>query len=100
MEIRRAKTNQWQETAAIARMLWPSHEKEELEQEFRVLLQNPDAAVFFGISRRCIGRFRPMWPALGLCRRIFQFAGGLSGGNFCIALLSWTGLGKGVAGRM
>lgn len=46
MEIRRAKTNQWQETAAIARMLWPSHEKEELEQEFRVLLQNPDAAVF------------------------------------------------------
>ena len=46
MEIRRAKTNQWQETAAIARMLWPSHEREELEQEFRVLLQNPDAAVF------------------------------------------------------
>ena len=46
MEIRRAKTNQWQETAAIARMLWPSHEREELEQEFRVLLQNPDSAVF------------------------------------------------------
>ena len=46
MEIRRAKTNQWQETAAIARMLWPSHEKEELEQEFRVLLHNPDTAVF------------------------------------------------------
>ena len=46
MEVRRAKTNQWQETAAIARMLWPSHEKEDLDQEFRVLLQNPDAAVF------------------------------------------------------
>ena len=50
MEIRRAKTNQWQETAAIARMLWPSHEREELEQEFRVLLQNPDAAVFWYIK--------------------------------------------------
>ena len=47
MDIRRAKADQWGEAASMALLLWPSHPKEDLEQEFQALLQNPDAAVFF-----------------------------------------------------
>lgn len=46
MEIRRAKKDQWKEAAALALLLWPSHQKEELEEEFQALLQDPQAVLF------------------------------------------------------
>lgn len=46
MEIRRAEKDQWKEAAGLALRLWPSHPKEELEEEFRALLQDRSAAVF------------------------------------------------------
>ena len=46
MEIRHAEKNQWREAAGLALLLWPSHQKEELEREFQALLQDPQAAVF------------------------------------------------------
>ena len=57
MDIRRAKADQWGEAASMALLLWPSHPKEELEQEFQALLQNPDAAVFFAYEGNVLAGF-------------------------------------------
>ncbi|MDD3192523.1 MAG: GNAT family N-acetyltransferase [Oscillospiraceae bacterium] len=46
MKIEQAKQDQWKEAAALALQLWPDHQAKPLEEEFRVLLQDPDAAVF------------------------------------------------------
>lgn len=56
MEIRQAKPCQWETVAQLAVQLWPSHTKEELEEEFRGLLAQEDAAVFLAyVQTKAVG---------------------------------------------
>ncbi len=55
MKIVKAEVKDTPEVARLSLLLWPEHDKEEMEQEFRELIQKDDAAVFLAQDGESVG---------------------------------------------
>ena len=55
MRIVRAKDKDLLDVVGLSLQLWPEHDREEMEQEFRELLQREDAAVFLVLDEKAVG---------------------------------------------
>lgn len=55
MKIVEAEVKDAPEVARLSLLLWPEHDKEEMEQEFRELIKKDDAAVFLAQEGETVG---------------------------------------------
>lgn len=55
MKIIKATARDASEVARLSLLLWPDHEQEEMEQEFRELIPQVDAAVFLACEGEAVG---------------------------------------------
>ena len=55
MKIVKAETKDASEVARLSLQLWPEHDIEEMEREFRELIQMDDAAVFLAREGEAVG---------------------------------------------
>lgn len=55
MKIVKAETKDASEVARLSLLLWPEHDIEEMEREFRELIQMDDAAVFLALEGEAVG---------------------------------------------
>ena len=55
MRIVRADNKDLPEVVGLSLQLWPEHDRQEMEQEFRELLQREDAAVFLALDEKAVG---------------------------------------------
>lgn len=55
MKIVKAEVKDAPEVARLSLLLWPEHDKEEMEQEYRELIQKDDAAVFLAQDGESVG---------------------------------------------
>lgn len=55
MKIVKAEVKDAPEVARLSLLLWPEHDKEEMEREFRELIQKDDAAVFLAQEGETVG---------------------------------------------
>lgn len=55
MKIVEAEVKDAPELARLSLLLWPEHDKEEMEREFRELIQKDDAAVFLAQDGETVG---------------------------------------------
>jgi len=55
MKIVKAEVKDAPEVARLSLLLWPEHDKEEMEQEFRELIKKDDAAVFLAQDGETMG---------------------------------------------
>lgn len=55
MKIVKAEVKDAPEVARLSLLLWPEHDKEEMEQEFRELIKKDDAAVFLAQEGETVG---------------------------------------------
>ena len=55
MKIVKAETKDASEVARLSLQLWPEHDIEEMELEFRELIQMDDAAVFLALEGEAVG---------------------------------------------
>lgn len=55
MKIVKAEVKDAAEVARLSLQLWPEHDKEEMELEFRKLIQMDDAAVFLALEGEAVG---------------------------------------------
>ena len=55
MRIVRADNKDLPEIVGLCVQLWPEHDRNEMEQEFRELLQQEDAAVFLALDEKAVG---------------------------------------------
>ena len=71
-----------EEAGVYGAVPWPSHPKEELEQEFQALLSKSGCCRFFRIRGERIGGICPMRLAQGLCGGFLHFSDWVSGRDF------------------
>lgn len=55
MKIVKAEVKDAPEVARLSLLLWPEHDKEEMEQEYRELIKKDDAAVFLAQEGETVG---------------------------------------------
>ena len=55
MRIVRAEDKDLLDVVGLCLQLWPEHDRNEMEQEFRELLQQEDAAVFLALDEKAVG---------------------------------------------
>ena len=55
MRIVRADNKDLPEVVGLSLQLWPEHDRQEMEQECRELLQREDAAVFLALDEKAVG---------------------------------------------
>ena len=55
MKIVKAEIKDASEVARLSLLLWPAHDIEEMEREFRELIQMDDAAVFLALEGEAVG---------------------------------------------
>lgn len=92
--ITKAKPGEERILAELAGKMWGSHTLEDLTQEFRQLLAEPEAALFLDWQGTTPVGFGPVPASAGLCGGDSQFPCWVLGRDFCGRSLPGAGEGS------